>query len=154
MYDIIFLVIALIILIVVVYQMMKKYKKKKEGFTISGSADGSLLTTSISDPSTYISQLTTIISNTKTALNLDTNRDSYAEILALQSELIQLCLLSKFLNFNLNYSDDFLIFLSQTALQSSEYNGWDTGASVALSILDSTNSQTSTASILSSIMTY
>ena len=58
MYDIIFLVIALIIFIVVVYQMMKKYKKKKEGFTISGSPDGSLLTTSISDPSTYISQLT------------------------------------------------------------------------------------------------
>jgi hypothetical protein len=154
MYDIIFLVIAFIIFGIFAYYMVKKYKKNKEGFTISGTTKGTLLTTSIANPSEYITQLTTIVSNTKSALNLDTNRDSYIQILALQSELIQLCLLTKFLNFNLNYSDDFLIFLSQTALQSSQFNGWDTGADVALSILDGTNNQTSTSSILSSLITY
>jgi len=90
MYDIIFLVIALIIFIVVVYKMIKKKKKKKEGFTISGTAEGGLLTTSILNPSEYITQLTTIISNTKSSLNLDTNRDNYVEILRLQNELKQL----------------------------------------------------------------
>jgi len=62
--------------------------------------------------------------------------------------------LSKFLNFNLNYLDDFLLFLSQTTLQSTQNNGTVTGPGIALDILDSTNSQTSTSAILSSLMSY
>ncbi len=152
MYDIIFLIIALVIVIIISYQVMKKYKKnKKESFTIGGQTQGSLMTTSISDPATYITQLTTIISNLKSSLNLETNRDSYIEILALQNELIQLCLLNKFLNFNLNYSDDFLISLSDITLSSTQSNGSVTGATVAFDILESTNNNTTTESILTSL---
>jgi len=154
MYDIIFLIISLLIVIVISYQIMKKYKKnKKEGFTIPGQPVDALSTTSIGDTSTYISQLTTIISNLKLSLNLEANRDSYIQILELQNELIQLCLLNKFLNFNLNYSDDYLLFLSETALNCTESNSITTGASVAQAILDTTGNNTSTQSILSSLFT-
>jgi hypothetical protein len=152
MYDIIFLIIALVIVIIISYQVMKKYKKnKKEGFTIPGQSVGALMTTSISDPATYITQLTSIISNLKSSLNLDTNRDSYVEILALQHELIQLCLLNKFINYNLNYSDDFLISLSDMALSSTQSNGSVTGATVVFDILETTNNNTTVQSILSDL---
>ena len=154
MYDIIFLIIALVIVILISYQIMKKYKNnKKESFTISGQSAGSLMTTATADPATYITQLTNIITNLKSSLNLETNRESYMEILGLQNELIQLCLLNKFLNFNLNYSDDFLIYLSQTTLDSTQSNGGVTGATVALDILDSTSNTTTTQSILSNLFT-
>ena len=152
MYDIIFLIIALVIVIIISYQVMKKYKKnKKEGFAIPGQSVGALMTTSISDPATYITQLTSIISNLKSSLNLETNRDSYVEILALQHELIQLCLLNKFINYNLNYSDDFLISLSDMALSSTQNNGSVTGATVAFDILETTNNNTTVQSILSDL---
>jgi len=152
MYDIIFLIIALVIVIIISYQVMKKYKKnKKESFTIAGTSAGGLMTTSLADPATYITQLTTIISNLKSSLNLETNKDSYGEILALQHELIQLCLLNKFLSFNLNYSDDFLISLSDMTLSSTQNSGTVTGATVAFDVLESTNNNTSTESILSSL---
>lgn len=154
MYDIIFLIISLLIVLVISYQIMKKYKKnKKEGFTIAGQATNSLSTSSINDTTTYISQLTTIISNLKLSLNLEANRESYIQILELQNELIQLCLLNKFLNFNLNYSDDFLLYLSETTLKCTESNSITTGATVALGILDTTGNNTTTQSILSSLFT-
>ena len=50
-----------------------------------------------------------------------------------------------------SYSDDFLISLSDITLSSTQSNGSVTGATVAFDILESTNNNTTTESILTSL---
>ena len=64
----------------------------------------------------------------KGEINLDAKRDDITEILKLQSTIIKLTLLKKFLNFDLNWSDDYLLALNQQALfslNSSDQTGPD-----------------------------
>ena len=51
-------------------------------------------------------------------MNFDTKKKEYAEILKKQSTLIKFCLLKKFLNNNLNFSEDYLLMLNQQAILS------------------------------------
>lgn len=117
MYNIILFIIALCLLIWIIYIFLTNYKKnykKKEGFTIGDNT--TLSSSAITDTANYKDNLGSIINQLKGELNLDAKRDDISEILQLQSTIIKLTLLKKFLNFDLNWSDDYLLALNQQTL--------------------------------------
>lgn len=128
MYNIILFIIALSLLIIFFYIFLKKYKTK-EGFTIGTNKN--LATSALTNTSGYKDNLGSIINQLKGEINLDAKRDDITEILKLQSTIIKLSLLKKFLNYNLNWSDDSLLALNQQALFSLNSQN-HTGAEVIL----------------------
>jgi len=117
MYNIILFIVSLCLLIWVIYYFLinnKKNYKRKEGFTIGDNTN--LSSSAISDTANYKDNLGSIINQLKGEINLDAKRDDITDILQLQSTVIKLTLLKKFLNFDLNLSDDSLLALNQQTL--------------------------------------
>ena len=117
MYNIILLIIALCLVIAFFYIFYKDYKKsqkKKEGFMIGDN--NNLATSAITDMATYKDNLGSIVNELKAKINFEAKREDIIDILELQSQVIRLSLVYNFLNFNLNYSPDYLMALNQQAL--------------------------------------
>jgi hypothetical protein len=137
MYNIILLIIALFLLIIFFYSFLKNYKKK-EGFQIGDN--NNLTTSAITDTDAYNENLDAIISQIKLELKFDSNKDKYIEILKKQSTIIKFCLLKKFLNCNLNFSEDYLLMLNQQTILSLN-NQHYTGPEIVLhEVVDSNGS--------------
>lgn len=145
MYNIILFIIALFLVVLFFYIFFKNYKKnykRKEAFTIGENTN--LATSALTDTSTYKDNLGSIINQLKGEINLDAKRDDITDILKLQSTVIKLSLLKKFLNFDLNWSDDYLLSLNQQALlsiNSQNYTGPDL---IIQEVIDTSGTSTST----------
>lgn len=146
MYNIILFIVSLCLLIWVIYYFLinnKKNYKRKEGFTIGDNTN--LSSSAISDTANYKDNLGSIINQLKGEINLDAKRDDITDILQLQSTVIKLTLLKKFLNFDLNLSDDSLLALNQQTLFS--LNSQDqTGPDVILKEVVDTSGTSSSSS--------